>query len=117
MSFSNLKAEFARLGIKHQEVADYLEMSLSNFSKKMAEKIPVTRDEMFAIQRRFFPQASLEYLFASDGDTPTKAESLHAQVSAMGDAMRQSAGEDPEIAEIEGLFHEAVDEWERQAGE
>lgn len=57
------------------------------------------------------------YSFSFLGTGPTKAESLHAQVEAMGDAMRHATREDDsDIAEIEGLFHECVDEWERQEG-
>lgn len=89
-------------------------MTTSNFNRKLAEAVPFTRDEMFAIRGRYFPEKSIDYLFQSDGDKPTKAESLHAQVDAMGDEMRRAKPGDGEIAEIEGAFHECVDEWERQ---
>ena len=115
MSLNNMKAELKRFGITQGEVADYLGMSTNNFSLKINEKIPMTVDEARRINDRFLPTVKLDYLLQSDGDTPTKAESLHAQVDAMADAMRHATSEDdPEIAEIEGMFHDCVNEWERQ---
>lgn len=101
-------------GIKQYEVADFLGMTASNFNRKLAESVPFTRDEMFAIRDKYFPGVTVDHLFQSDGDKPTKAESLHAQVEAMGDEMRRAKPGDGEIAEIEGAFHECVDEWERR---
>lgn len=114
MSFQILIRELKSIGFKQVEVADFLNMTTSNFNRKLAEAVPFTRDEMFAIRDRYFPEKSIDYLFQSDGDKPTKAESLHAQVDAMGDEMRRAKPGDGEIAEIEGMFHECVDEWERQ---
>lgn len=114
MSFQILRGELKSIGVKQVEVADLLGMTNSNFNRKLAEAVPFTRDEMFAIRDRYFPGVTIDYLFQSDGDKPTRAESLHAQVEAMGDEMRRAKPGDGEIAEIEGAFHECVDEWERQ---
>lgn len=114
MALNNLRGEMVKEGIKQYEVADFLGMTASNFNRKLAESVPFTRDEMFAIRDRYFPGVTVDHLFQSDGDKPTKAESLHAQVDAMGDEMRRAKPGDGEIAEIEGAFHECVDEWERQ---
>lgn len=114
MALNKLRGELVAFGIKQHEVAEFLGMTTSNFNRKLAEAVPFTRDEMFAIRGRYFPEKSIDYLFQSDGDKPTKAESLHAQVDAMGDEMRRAKPGDGEIAEIEGMFHECVDEWERQ---
>lgn len=114
MSFQILRGELKSIGVKQVEVADLLGMTNSNFNRKLAEAVPFTRDEMFAIRDRYFPGVTIDYLFQSDGDKPTRAESLHAQVDAMGDEMRRAKPGDGEIAEIEGMFHECVDEWERQ---
>lgn len=114
MSFQILRGELKSIGVKQVEVADLLGMTNSNFNRKLAEAVPFTRDEMFAIRDRYFPGVTIDYLFQSDGDKPTKAESLHAQVEAMGDEMRRAKPGDGEVAEIEGAFHECVDEWERQ---
>ena len=114
MSFQILRGELKGIGVKQAEVADFLGMTNSNFNRKLAEAIPFTRDEMFSLRDEYFPGVSIDYLFQSDGNKPTKAESLHAQVDAMGDEMRRAKPGDGEIAEIEGMFHECVDEWERQ---
>ncbi len=113
-----LKHRMEEDGVSHMEVADAIGASETVLGMKFRESVPVTLDEARAIRDRFFPGASLDDLFQSDGDVPTKSESLHAQVDAMGDAMRHATSEgDPEVAEIEGLFHECVNEWERQSGE
>lgn len=118
MAYVNLKAEMVKHGVTQADAAGFLGMTSNNFSMKIRERVPFTVDEMKQLRDRYFPVAQLDYLCTSDGDTPTKAESLHAQVEAMGDAMRHAVGgDDPEVDEIEGLFHECVDEWERQAGE
>lgn len=114
MALNNLRGEMVKEGIKQYEVADFLGMTASNFNRKLAESVPFTRDEMFAIRDKYFPGVTVDHLFQSDGDKPTKAESLHAQVEAMGDEMRRAKPGDGEIAEIEGAFHECVDGWERR---
>lgn len=110
MSFQILRGELKSIGVKQVEVADLLGMTNSNFNRKLAEAVPFTRDEMFAIRDRYFPGVTIDYLFQSDGDKPTRAESLHAQVDAMGDEMRRAKPGDGEIAEIEEMFHECVGE-------
>ncbi len=112
MALNKLRGELKSICVTQHEVADFLGMTASNFNRKLAEAVPFTRDEMFAIRDHYFPETSIDYLFQSDGDTPTKSESLHAQAEAIGDAMRQACGDDPEVDEIEGMFHEAVSEWE-----
>lgn len=114
MSFQILRGELKSIGVKQVEVADLLGMTNSNFNRKLAETVPFTRDEMFAIRDRYFPGVTIDYLFQSDGDKPTKAESPHAQVEAMGDEMRRAKPGDGEIAEIKGAFHECADKWERR---
>lgn len=114
MTYMNLKAEMVKKGITQSNAADLLGMTTNNFSMKVREKVPFTVEEMKKLRDEFFPVAQLDYLCESDGDRPTKAESLHAQVDAMGDEMRRAKPGDGEIAEIEGMFHECVDEWERQ---
>lgn len=114
MTYMNLKAEMVKRGITQSNAADLLGMTTNNFSMKVREKVPFTVEEMKKLRDEFFPVAQLDYLCESDGDRPTKAESLHAQVEAMGDEMRRARPGDGEIAEIEGAFHECVDEWERR---
>lgn len=116
MALNKLRGELKAVGVTQNEAAELLGMTASNFNRKLAEAVPFTRDEMFALRDRYFPETSLDYLFQSDGDKPTKSESLHAQIQAMGDAMRDSvdAPDEREIQELEDAFHECVNEWEHQ---
>lgn len=99
--------------IEDATVAEQLGMTVGNLNLKINEKIPMTVDEAKLIRDTWLPDCTLDDLLQSDGDTPTKSESLHAQAEAIGDAMRQACGNDPEVDEIEGMFHEAVSKWER----
>lgn len=117
MAFQNLKGELTRAGITQRKVADFLGMSTNNFNRKVAEEIAITRKEMYSIRDEFLPDRSIDYLFESDGNVPSKAESLHAQVDAMGDQLRYANPEADGVEEIEGMFHELAREWERQYGE
>lgn len=107
-----MKAELKRFGITQGEVAEFLGMTPNNFGLKINEKIPMTVDEARRINARFLPTVKLDYLLQSDGDTPTQAEAFHAQVDAMGDAMRAAVGgDDPEVDGIVDTFHAAVGKW------
>lgn len=117
MAFQNLKGELTRAGITQRKVADFLGMSTNNFNRKVAEEIAITRKEMYSIRDKFLPDRSIDYLFESDGNVPSKAESLHAQVDAMGDQLRYANPEADGVEEIEDMFHELANEWERQYGE
>lgn len=115
MSLNNMKAEMKRVGVTQCDVADSMGMSNNNLNLKINEKIPMTVDEAKFIRDNWLPDCTLDVLLQSDGDVPTKAESLHEQVNAMTDAMRHATNpDDPEIAEIGDMFHECVNEWERQ---
>lgn len=74
MSFQILRGELKSIGVKQVEVADLLGMTNSNFNRKLAEAVPFTRDEMFAIRDRYFPGVTIDYLFQSDGDKPAMPE-------------------------------------------
>lgn len=114
MTLSELSHAMADSELTIFEVAELLGIAPLNVNRKIAEYIPFTRDEMFALRDEYFPGVSIDYLFQSDGDVPTKAESLRAQVDAMTDAMRNAVdGDDPEIDAIGERFHECVDAWER----
>lgn len=116
MTYMNLKAEMVKYGVKQANAADLLGMTSNNFSMKVRERVPFTVEEVKKLRDTFFPSAHLDYLCESDGDVPSKAESLHAQVEAMGNAMREACPGDPEIASIEAMFHDCVNEYEAQHG-
>lgn len=111
MSFNNLKGELVRGGISQSDVASFLGMSLSNLNKKLSEKIPITRDEMFAIQGRYFPQESLDYLFQSDGDVPTDSERARCRVQALADNIANDGT--PMDAEKEEIVSDLMESAER----
>lgn len=85
MALNKLRGELKTIGVTQYEVADFLGMTASNFNRKLAERVPFTRDEMFAIRNKWFPETSLEYLFHSDGDVPTDEELAEASESACED--------------------------------
>lgn len=112
MALNNLKAELVKRGIKQYVIAESLNMTASNLNRKLAESVPFMRDEMYAIRGRYFPELTIDYLFQSDGDKPSKVESLHSQVDLIDEAMRREVGDgDPEVREITSLLHECVNEW------
>lgn len=78
MALNKLRGELASSGVKQVEVAEFLGMSASNFNRKIAESVSFTRDEMYAVRDRFFPELTIDYLFQSDGDKPTYEEQLAA---------------------------------------
>ena len=118
MALSRLRGELKAIGVTQAEAGSFLDgMTASNFNRKLAESVPFTRDEMFRLRDKYFPDRSIDYLFESDGNVPSKAESLHAQVDAMGDQLRYANPEADGVEEIEGMFHELANEWERQCSE
>ena len=61
--FPNLRAEMARCGIDGVKIAKHLACSPKTFSSKLTGKTEFTRAELFMIQKEFFPQCSIDYLF------------------------------------------------------
>lgn len=110
MAFQNLKGELTRTGTKQREVADFLGMSTNNFNRKVAEAVPITREEMYLIRDKFLPDHSIDYLFESDGNVPSKSESLHAQAEVAYEAALDAEEiSDAEAEELRGLLHECAD--------
>ena len=62
----NLRAEMSRIGIRQKDIAKLLGVSELTVSKKMNGKSSFTIDEAFLIQKTFFPNLSLDYLFSDD---------------------------------------------------
>lgn len=63
MIYPNLRAEMARKDITIQEIATKLNKQGGTISEKFSGKKGFYLREAFAIQRIFFPDLSLEYLF------------------------------------------------------
>lgn len=110
MAFQNLKGELTRAGVTQRKVADFLGMSTNNFNRKVAEEVAITREEMYSIRDEFLPDRSIDYLFESDGNVPSKAESLHAQAEVAYEAALEAEEiSDEEAEELRGLLHECAD--------
>lgn len=62
----NLKTEMARAKISSNKIAKAIGISKEAMSHKVTEKTQFTRDEMYAIHDKFFPDTDMKYLFASD---------------------------------------------------
>lgn len=111
MAYRNLKAEFVKYGIVQRQVAQFLGMSLNNFSLKLAEKVPFTVNEIKRIRNEFFPDATLDYLLESDGDVPTDKEQMHALVNAIGSTItNDGANPSSDASKIIGELHAAVEQ-------
>ncbi|RUS42057.1 hypothetical protein ELR57_27460 [Cohnella sp. AR92] len=61
--FPNLRAEMARKNIDGVRISAVIGCTPKTFSKKMNGKGEFTRVELFTIQREFFPNLTIEYLF------------------------------------------------------
>lgn len=68
--YPNLAAELARKGLKQKDIAPILGIRPATLSSKLSGKSPLLLDEAFTIQKTFFPNSSLDYLFEkSDSKT------------------------------------------------
>lgn len=64
--FPNLRAEMARKNIDGVEIADFLGCTPKTFSSKITGKTEFTRSEIFRIQKQFFSNLTVEYLFSEN---------------------------------------------------
>ena len=64
--FGNLYKEMKLKGITQTEICKYLGLTNHGFNKKIRGDTDFTSKEMFAIQGKFFPDKSLEYLFKKE---------------------------------------------------
>jgi hypothetical protein len=63
-TYGNLKAEMARRGISQGQIADFLGMSLNNVNYKINGRVSFTLREVTGIKDQFFPDETIDYLFA-----------------------------------------------------
>lgn len=59
----NLKAEIVRHNIKKTEIAKCLNIGNRTLYGKIKGETKFTTDEAFKIQKTFFPECTLDYLF------------------------------------------------------
>lgn len=62
----NLYAELKRTNTTQTEAAKFLGISNRSFNQKIRGETNFTSDEMFAIQKKFFSDKTLEYLFRKE---------------------------------------------------
>lgn len=68
IEFSNLRAEMAREGVTVQEIADSIGVNRDTAARKLSRKSPLTLNEAFTIERRFFRGLGIPYLFSEAKD-------------------------------------------------
>lgn len=64
--YRNLKAEMTRNEVQRKDIADFLGIRYATVVDKINGKYQFKLEEAFSIKKRFFPNLSLEYLFAAD---------------------------------------------------
>jgi transcriptional regulator with XRE-family HTH domain len=64
--FINLKIEMMKRGVTVKDLSERIGISSKTYSNKMNGTSEFTRKEMYTIRDLFFPDKSIEYLFASD---------------------------------------------------
>ncbi len=62
----NLKTEINRRKLSCRKIAKGIGISKEAMSHKVTEKSQFTRNEMYAIHERYFPDTDMRYLFASE---------------------------------------------------
>ena len=63
IQFSNLKAEMARHDVSIQDMAKSLGITRDTLGRKLSGKSQINLDEAFKIQKKFFPEVSMQCLF------------------------------------------------------
>ena len=62
--YKNLEAEFRRSNITRADVAEAMSINIATVSEKLTKPNRLKLSEAFKIKQHFFPELSLEYLFA-----------------------------------------------------
>lgn len=69
LALQNLQAEFRRKGLRREDVARRLCMDADSLVDKLEGDAPFTVAEAFQIKQRYFPEFTLDYLFADSPET------------------------------------------------
>lgn len=110
---SNLHEEKLKRGVSIEAMAQTIGTSSENVFRKIAELVPFTRDEMFALRDECFPGTSLDYLFVSDGNVPSERERLHTQAESLREVIDMS---DDDMAQIHKRLDAELDDKRRTVG-
>lgn len=63
IAFANLRAEMSRRNIGVVEMARSLGWNRDTLARKLSKRSQINLDEAFLIQRTFFPELDVKYLF------------------------------------------------------
>ena len=74
IAFNNLRAEMGRKNLNICDIAKSLGVNRDTLGRKLSKKAPLNLDEAFKIQRFFFPNLDIWYLFADDRNEQTGQE-------------------------------------------
>ena len=66
IAFANLRAEMSRRNIGVVEMARSLGWNRDTLARKLSRQSKINLDEAFLIQRTFFPELDVKYLFTED---------------------------------------------------
>lgn len=66
--YPNLEAEMARVKVTQAALAEVLGITPTTLSFKLNGKSTLSLNECVEIKRRYFPDKSLDYLFATEGE-------------------------------------------------
>lgn len=80
IAYDNLRAEMSRKNIGVVEMARNLGYNRDTLARKLSKRANITLKEAFDIQRMYFPDMNLRYLFSelydkTDGGQPLNRES------------------------------------------
>ncbi len=64
--YANLKAEMARKGLSCGQLGGSIGCTEDMFSNRLRGKTRFTLEEAKAIQRQFFPECTIEYLYDAE---------------------------------------------------
>lgn len=90
--YSNLRREMANKNLTNVRLASALKISRSALRNKFAGKSSFTLDEALIIQKYFFPEHSLEYLFtgAETDFYRFKKDAANAMVTGIIDSFKKA---------------------------
>jgi transcriptional regulator with XRE-family HTH domain len=71
--YRNLEAELARKGISRADIAKALGIAIATVSEKLNNTSRMKLGEAMAIRDTFFPDMTMDYLFAKDTSTTKPA--------------------------------------------
>lgn len=70
--YSNLEGELRKKKITREKIANDMKLNVSTVSRKLTERGRLKLCEAYKIRALYFPNESIEYLFATDNDTKTE---------------------------------------------